>query len=137
MKIINKLFIALFPLVACWLIPLTSRLYFYFTEGALRQEMYFVFTTSFGHFILNSPPFIVISIYLGFLIRKDRMLKEIYTKMCCILLPITLFSFFWYAKYLLDPLALGFLPFINLAILIPTWLVGIFINNAFKDTRTE
>lgn len=112
-------------------------LYYYFNEGTLKKDINFILTDFPLHTFGNSPPFIIMSIYAYCLIRKGRNSKEIAIILSTMLLPIAVFSFYWYAICFPDPLALGFLPFINLLILVPAWIVSIVVNNAFKNTRIE
>lgn len=132
MSILIKILIISIPLLICALVPLFSRIYFYFTEGTLQKKIFLILATSPGYFAFDSPPFIIMSIYAYCLIKKERCAKEIAIKLSCLLLPITVFSFYWYSKYLLSPLALGFLPFINLGILVPVWLVVLIISKYLK-----
>ena len=128
MRIINKIVALSIPLLTCYLIPLFSMIYFDLNEGKLQKEIYSDLAISIKHAVFDSPPFIVISIYTYYLIRKERSQKEIVIKISWLLVPITVFSFYWSLKYILSPLALGFLPFINLLILVPVWFVGHIIN---------
>jgi hypothetical protein len=137
MKTTYKTFTTLIPIFICALIPLGVRMYYYFGEGTLQKDLYFIIATSPRYFVFTSPPFIVVSVYTYWLIKRAKGSKEIATKMSCMLLPISLFSFYWFSKYILSPLALGFLPFINLLMLFPGWLIGIVANNAYKDTSTK
>lgn len=137
MSVINKILVLSIPLLTCYLIPLFSMIYFDLNAGKLQKEIYSDLAVSIKHAVFDSPPFVVISIYTYYLIRKERSQKEISIKMSCMLLPIAVFSFYWSLKYILSPLALGFLPFINLPILVPGWLIGIVVNNACKDTNTK
>ena len=135
MRIIGKVAVTAVPLVVCILVPLFSRIYYYLGEGTLQRDIYFIIGTLAGPILGTCPPFIVISIYAYCLIRKERSNKEIAIKMASMLLPITVFSFYWYSKYVLSPLALMVLPFINMIILIPAWLVGLAVSRVLKDAR--
>ncbi len=137
LKIMRLIIITALPLLICILIPLLSMIFYDISKGMLQKEIISDFVESLKHAVFHSPPFFVISLYAYYLIRKDRRAKEIAIKMSCMLTPITLFSFYWYAKTFPDPLALGFLLFINLFILVPAWFVGLTVSSAFKDTRNK
>ncbi|NJD55632.1 MAG: hypothetical protein FIA94_04405 [Nitrospirae bacterium] len=137
MKGIKKLVVLSSPLLTCYLISLLALALYDLRKGILQKEIYSDFSESIKFGLFDSPPFIIIVIYTYCLMRKERANKEIAIKMVFLLLPITLFSFYWYAAYLPDPLALGFLPFINLIILIPSWLIGIAVNNAFRGAKVK
>jgi hypothetical protein len=136
LTILGQVVIAIIPLLICILIPLLSMISYDIGKGTLQKEIYSDLAESSKHALVTIPPFIVIIIYAFYLIRRARSFKEIIIKMICMLLPITVFSIYWYSKYLLSPLALVFLPFINLVILIPAWLAGLVVG-AFKNTRNN
>lgn len=84
----------------------------------------------FGHIV----PFLIIAMIVQRFIRREASTAEIYLKLAFMLIPISITTIYW-LLFFNDPLALGFLFFINIALLLVGLLIGMGIYKFLKESQ--
>lgn len=115
------LFIVVFREIAVW-----------FPIRQMPKGGYTTVVCAFVGALFDIVPFAAIAIIIRRLIRRGAGRVEIYIKFVFMLAPMTALTPYWLFAYS-DPLALGFLLYINFTLLVIGLLVGSGIHKLLKD----